>query len=526
MLDNFYLLKEVSSLLQKEINGYLIKDIFTQEKDKLVFHLSNNFSDKFLEFSCSDKLPFLIFKEDYKKAKRNVLSLMPGLYELKITGIYIFNNDRIVQFSLTGGIDLYFVFFRLKNNLLVVTDGKIIDTFRNKKELIGRTLNEFVARKEEHIRKKYGNIKEYFRSECRTFGDLPMKEFLFLKNLKGTEECSSEIKISLDKYINEYEKKLLKPDYILYSDGKNLYTALARFEHLSDCEAKVYNNINDMIQAYLKMFYSIHSGEDLRKSVINSKENQLKAAEKKYNSLVKQLETAGNADLLKTYGDLILSNLHIAKKGDDKITIDGDAENEIAIILKRELSPAGNAASYYEKYKRLKNSIELLKEKIEVQKNIIVLLKKEIEELKSNQDLKVYKMKEKELTKEDETSRFRKFRLNDKFEVWVGKDSASNDMLTVRYSAQNDLWFHIRGASGSHTVLKISDKKNPPEKKIIETAASIAAYYSKARNASSVPVAYCERKYVKKKKGFKEGSVIMEREKVLFVKPGLPENII
>jgi len=30
------------------------------------------------------------------------------------------------------------------------------------------------------------------------------------------------------------------------------------------------------------------------------------------------------------------------------------------------------------------------------------------------------------------------------------------------------------------------------------------------------------RKYVKKKKGFKEGSVIMEREKIIYVKPQLP----
>lgn len=526
MLDNFYLLKEVSSLLQKEISGYLVKDIFTQEKDKLVLHLSNTICDKFLEFSCSDKLSFIILREDYKKARRNVLSLMPGLYEQTITGVNIFNNDRIIKFKLTGGIDLYFVFFRQKNNLLVVTGGKIIDAFRNKKEFIGTMLNEFIERKKEHKSKNHGDIKYYFRSEFRTYGILPMNEFLFLNNLKGTEECSIEIKRSLEKFINEYEEKLLKPDYILYSDGKNQYPALARFEHLKDYESKVYGDINDMIQAYLKIFYSMHSGEELRKSVINSKENHLKTTEKKYKSLFQQLENAGNADLLKKYGDIILSNLHITKKGDDKIIIEGDADNEITVALKRELSPAENAALYYEKYKRQKNSVELLKEKIEVQKNNIELLKKEIEELKRSQDLKAYKMKEKEISKDDETSRFRKFRLNDKFEVWVGKDSASNDMLTVRYSAQNDLWFHVRGASGSHTVLKISDKKNPPEKKIIETAAAIAAYYSKVRNASSVPVAYCERKYVKKKKGFKEGSVVMEREKVIFVKPRLPENII
>jgi predicted ribosome quality control (RQC) complex YloA/Tae2 family protein len=95
-------------------------------------------------------------------------------------------------------------------------------------------------------------------------------------------------------------------------------------------------------------------------------------------------------------------------------------------------------------------------------------------------------------------------------------------MLTTKYASPNDLWFHVRGASGSHTVLKVSNKKEVTGKEIINKAASIAAYYSKARNASSVPVAYCQKKYVKKKKGFKEGSVVMEREKVIFVKPGLP----
>jgi predicted ribosome quality control (RQC) complex YloA/Tae2 family protein len=90
-------------------------------------------------------------------------------------------------------------------------------------------------------------------------------------------------------------------------------------------------------------------------------------------------------------------------------------------------------------------------------------------------------MEKKQITEEEDetTGLFRKFILNESFEVWVGKNSASNDLLTMRYSAQNDLWFHVRGASGSHTVLKKNNKNEIPDKKIIETAASIAAYYSK-----------------------------------------------
>ena len=51
---------------------------------------------------------------------------------------------------------------------------------------------------------------------------------------------------------------------------------------------------------------------------------------------------------------------------------------------------------------------------------------------------------------------FRIFKLNEKFEVWVGKDSASNDLLTMKHTNQYDLWFHVRGSSGSHTILKVS----------------------------------------------------------------------
>jgi predicted ribosome quality control (RQC) complex YloA/Tae2 family protein len=117
---------------------------------------------------------------------------------------------------------------------------------------------------------------------------------------------------------------------------------------------------------------------------------------------------------------------------------------------------------------------------------------------------------------------FRVFSVTGGFEVWVGKSSANNDLLTMKYAKPNDLWFHARGSSGSHTVLKVRDMSHLPGKEAIHQTAAIAAYYSKMRNASNVPVAYCERKYVKKSKGLAEGAVILEREKVIFVTPKLP----
>ena len=118
---------------------------------------------------------------------------------------------------------------------------------------------------------------------------------------------------------------------------------------------------------------------------------------------------------------------------------------------------------------------------------------------------------------------FRVFPLHNGFEVWVGKNSAANDLLTFKFTRQNDIWFHVRGTSGSHTVLKIPEGFDGViPKDIITTAAEICAYYSKAKNAKNVPVAYTESKNVNKYKGAKSGSVVVKGEKVVKVVPKTP----
>jgi predicted ribosome quality control (RQC) complex YloA/Tae2 family protein len=124
-------------------------------------------------------------------------------------------------------------------------------------------------------------------------------------------------------------------------------------------------------------------------------------------------------------------------------------------------------------------------------------------------------------------SRFRIYQLCGGFEVWVGKDSAANDLLTFKYAGQNDLWFHVRGTSGSHTVLKIPEGfEGTTPKVIIKAAAEICAFYSKAKNAKNVPVAYTTSKLVQKYKGAKSGSVVIKGEKVVKVDPGLPQQLL
>jgi predicted ribosome quality control (RQC) complex YloA/Tae2 family protein len=103
--------------------------------------------------------------------------------------------------------------------------------------------------------------------------------------------------------------------------------------------------------------------------------------------------------------------------------------------------------------------------------------------------------------------------------VWVGRNARQNDELTHHRSALRDLWFHARGAQGSHTVLRTSSGKGEPPREIIEAAAAIAAWHS------NVPVAYAEKRYVRRARKAPPGTAVMMREKVLMVEPALPPGV-
>ncbi len=109
--------------------------------------------------------------------------------------------------------------------------------------------------------------------------------------------------------------------------------------------------------------------------------------------------------------------------------------------------------------------------------------------------------------------------------VLVGRNAAQNDVLTHKVAAPRDLWFHARGSQGSHTVLRLASGKGEPPRAVIEAAAAIAAFHSKGRNSKLVPVAYTERRHVRRPRGAPPGTAAIQREKVVFVTPAVPAGV-
>ena len=102
----------------------------------------------------------------------------------------------------------------------------------------------------------------------------------------------------------------------------------------------------------------------------------------------------------------------------------------------------------------------------------------------------------------------------------VGRNSRENEALT-KSAAPDDIWLHARNLGGSHVILRREDKTQMPSRKTLYEAACLAAWYSKGRGSTTVPVDYTERRYVRKMKNGSPGQVVFTREKTLFVEPAL-----
>ena len=109
------------------------------------------------------------------------------------------------------------------------------------------------------------------------------------------------------------------------------------------------------------------------------------------------------------------------------------------------------------------------------------------------------------------------FESSDGFKILVGRNNRQNDKLTLKTASKNDMWLHTKDIHGSHTII-LADGREISDIAIIE-AARLAAYHSKARNSSQVPVDYTLVRYVSKPSGAKPGMVIYVNNKTVYVSP-------
>ncbi len=102
--------------------------------------------------------------------------------------------------------------------------------------------------------------------------------------------------------------------------------------------------------------------------------------------------------------------------------------------------------------------------------------------------------------------------------IVVGRSPIENAELTFQLARPNDLWFHAQGIPGAHVLVSRDDRAAVPDQDL-ETAAALAAYYSKARASGAVPIDYTLRKHVRKQRAAAPGLVWYTHAKTLVAQP-------
>lgn len=247
----------------------------------------------------------------------------------------------------------------------------------------------------------------------------------------------------------------------------------------------------------------------------------------------KELADCADRENLRVIGDLINANIYRLEKGMTSAVLeDFYSGEERKISLDARLSPAQNAQKYYSEYRKLCTAEKMLTNLIAEGKNELSYLESLLDSVtraESDSELSEIRreLAEQGLIRGEKTvskpkkSEPLKFLSSDGFVILVGKNNKQNDELTLKTSKAADIWLHVKDIAGSHVIIK-TDGKKPPERTIVE-AARLAAFHSKAKNGSGVPVDFTAVKFVKKPAGARPGMVIFTDNKTLFVTPNEEE---
>ena len=126
---------------------------------------------------------------------------------------------------------------------------------------------------------------------------------------------------------------------------------------------------------------------------------------------------------------------------------------------------------------------------------------------------------EKETKRQDGKGRAFRSVMVEGFEVLIGKGDADNDALTFKVGNPCDFWLHVASMPGSHVLIRNPDKVSEPPREVIERAAQLAAFFSKAREGGKVEVHFCRVADVSKPRGFAPGKVMLKTYKSVRVYP-------
>ncbi|MDE6758311.1 MAG: NFACT family protein [Clostridia bacterium] len=560
--------------LTQEINA-LVKDskidkVNMPEKDEVGLNIRSNGATKLLTLSCNANNPRVHIGGDKKSnpltAPSFCMHLRKHLTGGIINSVTTLAEDRIICFHITSHnemrdkVDFALIaemMGRYSNILLVKNNGVISDTLKQVSydTMTKRCLlpgakyslppqSKLLPSNREKITqllKNYdGNdLAKFLISGISGLALITAKQILNECNIPNNSNTLSERQINqitdvLNEYCNIYDSKSYRPCVLKQNDAYTDFFVkkYSDYENLQEVKS-----LNDGVLLCTVEKDRIERRADKTKFLQKAYASQRKKILSKLAKNNEKLQECKQAEDIKKYGDLILSNIYSIKKGDKTAqVIDYYDPNcpTIEIKLDERLTPQQNSQAFYKKYAKLKRTFSVVNKHIEQLEDDLQYLDSiapaialcstadEISELQQElanmgalKKLKIEKTKYK-------PSQPIAYEVDD-FVILVGKNNIQNDKLTFKVANGGDLWIHTQKAHGSHVIVFAEGRTIPD--KVIEIACEIAVFYSLGNNAKQ-ECDYTFRRNLKRHPSGKPGMVLYTTYKTAYVSPNRHEEYL
>ena len=560
------------SVLAKELHERLqtgqIQKLYQIDKTTLLFKIRALNEDQNLIITVGATPAMYLSKplQDLPKEPSSLcMFLRKHIEGSRIVKVEQINGDRIMciqtdKLEMDGSITSTLIYVELMgkySNCIFAQDGVILESLIHVSPLMNRersispklqyelppnanrvSLMDFDYNEIKNLLVSFGNgsVQQSIRAIFNGFGKPLLDEVLYNANLNGAEIITDLESSQVDKLANTlYDLKMMlqNSNGLLSLVNDNHKKAYSPFILHNYNVVKAYETISEALEESIHNTKAIHTADKELEKILTA---AIKKEEGRHQKIKDELEDTNKMDTYKLYGDLLMINAHLQVQYEPSIELQNLLSDEgemLTIPLKPNLTIVENAQWYYKLYTKLKNrmvsgeyQLNASTTKLEYLKSILYSIslattRESLEEIRKEcMDAGIIKKSKKPLSYKLGKSNYIHLTI-DEGEIFIGRNNQQNEYLTHRFAKPTDIWFHTQDIQGSHLILRLNVE---PDDMILSKVAQYAAYFSKARETSKVPVDYTYIKNIKKPPGSPLGFVIFNTHQTMIVEPKKPEN--
>ncbi len=554
----YAVLREVRQLLMES----RVQGVFQPAKDELLLNLRTRAGSRILLLSASSESSRIhITQKDWSNPVHPPMFCMllrKHLMGAKLVDIVQTGLERVADFRFEGNDELgdhrethVIAEVMGKHSNIILTDGggKILDSIKH----VNAQVSSFrqvlpglmYTPPPSQERLDLTRLDEAGFDEGSVSGlSLPR---LLAKRYNGLSAASAEeiasyvgenasgeaIAESMSDFVTTLKNGPYQPQLFLDDAGAPAGYFPFKSSMLSGRFQKSFDSINEAVDAFYRTVRSDTILDQKRQALSKSVHSTLEKLYKKAGLLRQTLAESERMEEYRKYGDLLFSNLYSIKQSPRQVMLqDFETGEMVEIPLDEHLTPVQNAQAYYKKYTKSKVAMDRAGEQLEkcIQETDYLenqlhnidecTLPLELDEIRSELEAEGFLRRQSASGKKNKKplpSAPLHYVTADGFDVYVGKNNVQNEALTLHSARGDDMWLHVKGAAGSHVILKTKGNSFPVQ--ALETAGMLAAWHSKSRLSANVAVDYTLRKNVKKMPGGKPGMVIYVNFKTMYVTP-------